>query len=74
MIVYPHSRKYDKIYCVKCKEYLYLHAYQTSDLKTYCDEHLKKEQIDGSKITILVREPNSDRKYILDMFGKIHFE
>lgn len=45
-----------------------------NDQKTYCADHLKKEEAQNAKVTILVRKPNEDRKYILSMFGKICIE
>ncbi len=64
-------KKYDKIYCSSCKEYLYMRYYKVSDKKNYCYEHLKKEVEPKTKVTLCLRSPNEDRKYILSMFEKI---
>lgn len=72
--MFPATRKYDKFYCSTCKEYLYLRAYQVSDKKVYCAEHLKKEEAENTKVTLILRKPNEDRKYILSIFGKVEIE
>lgn len=58
LFVFSGSKRYDKLICASCKEYLYLRCYETDNKKRYCFEHLKKEEIEAANISIVLRLPN----------------
>lgn len=51
-----------------------MRAYLVKEKKYYCYEHLKKDVEPKTKVTLYLRYPNEDRKYILSMFGKVTVE
>lgn len=74
LIVFSGNKRYDKLLCASCKEYLYLRCYERADKKRYCFEHLLKEEKEGASISIVLRLPILDRERILEMFNKIPVE
>jgi hypothetical protein len=45
-----------------------------NDDKVYCFEHLEKQHMEGGRMGLLLRQPNQDREYILEMFGTSEIE